>query len=187
MFQRHQKTSMERKLRRNHAKERCLGKRSKLINSKQVFVYIFQGTEHLQKKIVNYELPADYKGFINVILGKIQLEINIHSLWNKYMSVQELRSTSKLFRSLKIKVKEKTWIWFEVIDFELNFENVWFDLVQYELVCFRLVWFGHYLFWFDQSCLSEFGLVWSSGWVWFSLVNPQTNKQNEKNYSISSI
>ena len=88
------------------------------------------------------------------------------------MSVQELRSTSKLFRSLKIKVKKKTWIWFEVIDFELNFENVWFDLVQYELVCFRLVWFGNYLFWFDQSCLSEFGLVWSSGWVWFSLVNP---------------
>ena len=27
---------------------------------------------------------------------------------NKYMSVQELRSTSKLFRSLKIKVREKT-------------------------------------------------------------------------------
>ena len=44
------------------------------------FLYIFQGTEHLQKKIVNYELPADYKGFINVILGKIQLELNIHSL-----------------------------------------------------------------------------------------------------------
>ena len=101
-------------------------------------------------------------------------------MYNKYMSVQELRSTSKLFRSLKIKVNEKTWIWFEVIDFELNFENVWFDLVQYELVCLRLVWFGHYLFWFDQSCLSEFGLVWSSGWVWFSLVNPQTNKQNKK-------
>ena len=99
---------------------------------------------------------------------------------NKYMSVHQLRSTSKLFRSLKIKVKEKNWILFEIIDFELNFENVWFYLVQYELVCFRLVWFGHYLFWFDQSCLSEVGLVWSSGWVWFSLVNPQTNKQNKK-------
>ena len=80
----------------------------------------------------------------------------IKSLWNKYRSVQELRSTSMLFRYFWFRhhwdKRKKTWILFEARQLILNislissglvkgvfvwlFEWVWFGLIEFGLVCF---------------------------------------------------
>ena len=137
-------------------KIKCLSSKISWIQVKYI-VYVI---------LVPLSTNAEYS-LAQLLHHKQRLSNNNHKnftilLFNKYGSVQELRSTSMLFRYFWFRClwdirQEKTFIWRSHYII-----NLWKCLVWSKFVCYSQVLFG---------------LVWSSlVWFWFGFVNPQTNK-----------